>query len=116
MKEKDVRDKLLTNSFALSDHMLQRVGEQRMYNINQIIYCLAEDGAIDEGFNQKGINWSLDGVFRSVNYRLIVGPHGYSDDFLYIITLFKVFPGIERGQNYQKYSHKELIYTFTNMK
>ena len=114
MTEKDVRDKLLTNCIALSDHMLRRIGEQKMYNINEIIYRLAKDGELEEGFNTQGVNWSIDGVSRGLKYRLIVGPHPHSQDFLYIVTLFKVIPGIEKGKNYQKFSHRDLVYTMTH--
>lgn len=113
-KISDVRQRLICKQYAIGHHTRCRIQEDDIFNVAEIISHLAKHGKAEAGFSQKGRCWTFEGKFENQLYRLVVGPHQNNNNIVFIVTLFKVHPGIVKGQNYQKYRHRELVYTFNH--
>jgi hypothetical protein len=107
-----VRNRILNKHYAIGFHVMDRVVEQDLYEVAEIIAYLAEFGGCEAGFNQQGLCWTFDGDIESTPYRMVVGPHRYDATKLYIISLYRLKPGIKKGKNYRKFNGRDVTYTF----
>jgi hypothetical protein len=107
----EIREQMMSKKYALGFHSRSRIKEDGIFNVAEIIAQLGATGTVDVGFNQRGVCWTFEGTFADQDYRLVIGPHQTNHNMVFIITLFKVLPGIEKGQNYRKYAGKTLSYT-----
>lgn len=107
----EIRECLMSKRYALGAHVQCRIQEQNIFGVSEIIAHIGSVGQIESGFNQKGRCWTIEAEFEGEPYRLVVGPHSFNHNFLYIVSLFKVLTGIEKGKNYRKFEGRTLTYS-----
>jgi hypothetical protein len=107
----EIRKHLMSKRYALGSHVRHRIQEQNIFDVAEIIAHIGANGQVESGFNQRGCCWTFDADFEGQPYRLVVGPHQYNPDLVYIVSLFIVHPGIKKGQNFGKYEGRTLTYS-----